>query len=173
MTSKSKVEITIKGGDIAFKRKIDESAAGIIISFCLQLGNGDSRIDLPHATELEITHRSKRESVAEYVNRSAPIRNPDKILALAGYLRQIQSKESFSPNEIKSLFRDAGEILPANFTRDFRWAQNAGWIAPDQHKKGTFFVTNTGTKVLKDGFPEDALKKSRLKRRKAKKKRKS
>ena len=66
-------------------------------------------------------------------------------------------------SEIKSLFRDAGELLPANLTRDFKWVVSSGWIAPDSAKKGSFYITNTGMKVLQGGFPDDLVKKSKYK----------
>jgi len=48
---------------------------------------------------------------------------------------------------------------------------NNGWIAPDLSKKGDFYITNTGFKVLQGGFPDDLVKRTKGKssgRRKAK-----
>jgi len=160
MTEKKHIIITIQGGGISFERQIDEDQAGKIIAFCLQpaKGNGTKSGALSAVGQVD---KPSDESAAEYLLRHAPKRNPDKILVLAGYLRDIVSKSSFHPQEIKTLFRDAGELQPANFNRDFRWVQNTGWIAPDQSKKGAFYITNTGLKVLRKGFPKELVDRSK------------
>ncbi len=146
MKKDNKISIKIKGGGLSYNKKIDEVTAGRILALCLS-----------QQESLEKTGGSK-ESVVEYISRYAPRRNPDKILTLARYLKDSQEKDSFHPYEIKNLFRDAAEILPANFVRDFRWAVRNGWIAPDHKKKGNYYVTTTGSKVLNEGFPKELIK---------------
>lgn len=163
MNKHNKIKISIKGAGLSYEKEIDEITAGQVMALCLssQDGSSDSgnaRLGLP------VHHSgSQRESAAEYLNRHAPKRNPDKILALAGFLKESHNKDSFQQGEIKSLFRDAGELLPANLTRDFKWVVSSGWIAPDSTKKSSFYITNTGMKVLQGGFPDDLVKKSKYK----------
>lgn len=163
MEKQNKIKITIKGAGLSYEKEIDENIAGQVMALCLSFQ--DTGTDLVKS-RLESPARrlgAQRESAAEYLNRHAPKRNPDKILTLAGFLKESHNKDSFQQGEIKSLFRDAGELMPANLTRDFKWVVSSGWIAPDSNKKGSFYITNTGLRVLQGGFPDDLVKKSKYK----------
>lgn len=161
MDKEKKVTISIEGAGLKYKGEVQLALAGQILNLCL------NSQDLPIQSAEEVqdipTKINKKESAAEYINRFIAKRNPDKILALAGFLRDSYEKELFHPNEIKVLFREAGEPLPANFGRDFRWAVIAGWIAQDSTKKDLYYITNTGIRVLKEGFPEELVKKTKNK----------
>ncbi len=163
MSNQNKIKITIKGSGLSYEKEIDENTAGQIMALCLSpqevvgaSGNIRSALPMRHSG-------SQKESAAEYLTRHAPKRMPDKILTLAGFLKESHNKDLFQPAEIKPLFRDAGELMPANFTRDFNWAVASGWIAADPVKKDSYYVTNTGLKVLRGDFPDDLVKKSKNK----------
>ena len=161
MSKKSKIIITIKGGGLSYKGEIDEVTAGQIISQCLSLQN-----NLEKTTKRFITSKGGvgkvKESITEYLNRYVPRRNPDKILTIAGYLKNIEDKDSFHSNEIKNMFREAAEMLPGNFSRDLKWVVKNGWIAKDTKKKGNYYITNTGLRVLEGGFPKEIIKKTKI-----------
>ncbi len=106
---------------------------------------------------------SRKESVVEYIERYNPKRNPDKILTLAGYLKEHRNQTSFQQNDIKALFREAAQLPPANLGRDFRWTISNRWIAPEELEKDGFFVTATGFKVLRSVFSDELVKKSKHK----------
>ena len=163
MSKSNKVKITLEGPGLSYNREIDEDVAGQILSLCLtpQRQDVNSNKSAPKTVPQAIGNQV--ESAAEYMTNHDPKRNPDKILSLAGFLSESRGKNSFQKGEIKSLFRDAGEILPANFTRDFKWTISNGWIGPDTAKKGNYFVTNTGWKVLRASFPEESIKETKYK----------
>lgn len=162
MEKEQKIKISLEGHGISFKKEISESLAGQIMSLCLSANEVEMPVN--YVDEIKTVGAKRlKESAAEYMLRHTAKRNPDKILILAGFLRDSHNKNSFHPNEIKNLFRDAGEIIPANFTRDFNWVVSSGWLAPEPDKKGDFYITNTGSKVLSDGFPEDLVKKTKNK----------
>jgi len=77
--------------------------------------------------------------------------NPEKIVALALYVVQDGSKETFTIDDIKPLFRRARETPPANMTRDLDIAVRAGWVS-ESETKGEFFVTAKASGVLETGF---------------------
>lgn len=158
MAKTNKIEITVKGGGLSYIGEVDSDIAAKIMALCL--AGVKSEVHLQGQTPSPVIKEVK-DSPAEYLDRFGPKRNPDKILTLAGYLEKVEGRNSFNPGEIKRLFRDAGEILPANFGRDFRWTKNSGWITPDITKKGNFYITNTGRKVLEGGFPDELIKKSK------------
>ncbi len=163
MVKPGNIRITIKGAGLSYAKNIDQDVAGQIMALCLSSQDIGADSIKRRLTTLGSRPGSQRESAAEYLNRHAPKRNPDKILALAGFLRAAHNKDSFQPSEIKGLFRDAGELTPANFRRDFKWVVSSGWIAEDQAKRGIYYITNTGLKVLEGGFPAELVKKSRYK----------
>lgn len=161
MEMRPKIKIVLTGAGLSYESQIDEVLAGHIMALCLapQDGAGSKPAGLPNAVQKATG--SQQESAAEYLNRHAPKRNPDKILTLAGFIKDIHNKDAFEQGEIKSLFRDAGELIPANLNRDFKWVVSNGWIAPDPKKKGSFYVTNTGSKVLHGGFPDELVKRTK------------
>ncbi len=171
MDKRNKIKITIRGAGLSYKREIDEGTAGQIMALCLSSQESGSDTEKLKSGLITRHLASQKESAAEYLNRHAPKRNPDKILTLAGFLKEPHNKDSFQQGEIKSLFRDAGELMPANFTRDFKWVVSSGWIAPDPAKKGSFYITNTGMRVLHGGFPDELVKKSKYKDTSRRKKR--
>lgn len=163
--NEKKITIKISGEGISFEDTIDKILVPQIINICVSQHKkveenpfGDFSFFDNHSK-----NSKKQESVAEYIQRHNPKRNPDKILTIAGYIKDIQKRDSFFPNEIKSLFREAREILPANLTRDFNWVIASGWVNHDSEKKGSYYITNTGIKVLEEGFPENLIEKSRNK----------
>ena len=157
--AETKIKLILTGKTLSYKKEIDEYTASQIVALCA--GSRAEKETKPRQTEKP--NVPNRESAAEYLNRHTPKRNPDKILTLAGYIVDTYQKDSFQPNEIKNLFRDAGEVVPANFNRDFRWAVGNAWIAQDHVKKGNYYITNTGLKVLRENFPDDLIKKSKVK----------
>jgi len=162
----SEIKIKIEGEGITFEDKIERSLVPQIIGLCVAQHEKNSKAvfeDPFNFFDGTKTSSKKRESVAEYLQRRNPKRNPDKILALAGYIKDVQKKDHFFSEEIKSLFRQARESLPANFTRDFNWVIASGWIDEDPDKENAYFITTTGIKTLEGGFPEELVEKSRNK----------
>jgi hypothetical protein len=110
------ITLIIKGTELSYKKEIDKTTAGKILAICLA---SDGKLE-PNGNSGQVLEIDKPsgESLVEFLNRHAPKRNPDKILTLAGYLKQERGRSSFTFEEVKRLFRDAGEIFPGNFSRD-------------------------------------------------------
>lgn len=169
MVKAKRVKITVLGAGLSYKGEVDVSVAGQIISWCLSESHSESHpVSVEASVERASPHplaTSSRESASEYFNRSAPKRNPDKILALACYLRDVRNQESFTAKDIKVLFRDVGELFPGNFKRDFKWAATNGWIGKELGTKDSYYVTTTGTGALQAGFSKEVLDKTKIKAR--------
>jgi hypothetical protein len=118
-----------------------------------------------------VTHAD--ESLAEFVNDSGAKRGPDKITAIAHYLKKIRGQQTFTRPNIEQGFVDAGDSVPGNLPRDMKWAVKAGWIAAKPGQSGTYYVTGSGSQTVQAKFPKEALKKSRLARKNRKTKRPS
>lgn len=96
-------------------------------------------------------------SVGEFVDEVEAKRNPDKIVAMGLYLKDL-GEEQFTSERIKPLFQAAGEPTPANFARDWRWAVTAKWIAQSHDDPKSFYVTASGKKAVDAHFPAETRK---------------
>jgi hypothetical protein len=167
MAKAKRAKVTVLGAGLSYKGEVDVSVAGQIIAWCLSEDRVDTQGPLV-ATAIEsgpaLMHSvDLNESSSEYFNRYAPKRNPDKILTLASFLKNVRGQNNFTTKDIKSLFRDVGEILPANFKRDFGWASKKnGWLGKEPGEKDTYYVTNTGTQALEAGFSKAVLNKTKI-----------
>lgn len=157
-----KITVILKGKNLSYESEISSALAAQIMSACLSgERNSVKKInELSPVISMKVADIDSKTSPAEFLNKYGPKRNPDKILALAVYLKHHDNRSKFNPGEIKRLFRDAGEVLPANFTRDFKWVISSGWIARDSDEKDAYYVTTTGCNVLEQGFPIELIKKS-------------
>ena len=159
-------KIQIKGPRISYSNTISPELAGVLISAC-EKDKGNNVITPTNSPIIQ------KESVAEYVHSKGPKRNPDKMLAIAGYLVK-DGRETFSPEDIRQSFPKIGEPLPSNFGRDFRWVAANGWFAEHVNEPNQFYVTNTGNRVLDSNFSKEVIEntkqKTRLKSSRKKKK---
>lgn len=162
---KRKVRITVEGAGLSYKGTVSENVAGQIISWCLANTEEGETVaqNLEALSPGSSRQYSVPESASEYFNRHAPKRNPDKILTLACFLKEVRKQESFNAKEIRNLFREVGEMLPANFKRDFAWASRRnGWITKEPNSKDSYYVTNTGLRALQAGFSQEILEKTKI-----------
>jgi len=161
----SKINVTIKGEGLAYSGTVDKAVAAEILSLCLAQDKTSLGTLVDPKKSIGVNRRVSHESPSEYFNRHNPITNPDKILTLAGYLKEVRAQDSFGPKELKAMFKDVGEILPANFNRDLRLTKKVGWIASDSGGK-SFYVTNTGLQAIAGNFSKTFIG---VKRRRKKK----
>lgn len=165
--SEKNVTIKIQGEGITFEDKISKELVPQIITLCMSSQKRlENPFDVFNTETLVPLKKHVKESVVEYMQRTNAKSNFEKILSFAGYIKDIQERDVFYSNEIKSLFRDAREILPANFTRDFNTVIGNGWIHKDTENPDGYYITQTGTKALESGFSDSATKKSSRKKQK-------
>ena len=130
-------------------QQVDKAAALAILRVALgdpdvKSGPGESKAEAESAGK-----RQPRLSLREHVDAVGARSNPEKIKAFGVYLRDCQEKDDFSKDDIKGCFRSAGELLPANFPRDFNATIQNGWISEDHEKSGRYYVTRKGDEVTK------------------------
>lgn len=157
----SKIKLTIQGEEISYKKEIDEITALKVMGLCTQsVSQARGTLEIEKSISAVTMTKDRPVSPAEFVHKYGPTRNPDKILVLAAFLEEERGQDRFTPNEIKKLFVEAGEVVPANFTRDFKWAVSSSWVTSDPAKKDTYYVTTTGKNVVTQGFPKELTKKT-------------
>jgi hypothetical protein len=101
-------------------------------------------------------------SLREYLDECEASRAPDKITAIGLFLKNHRARVNFERGELDVLFAEAGETVPKNLPRDFRWAVRLGWIAPTPGDAGRYYVTAKGTDVVNKKFPREVVKKTSL-----------
>jgi hypothetical protein len=99
-------------------------------------------------------------SLREFLENSGAKRNPDKIATIGRYIISYEGKQVFGRDEVKGRFREIGEPLPSNFSRDFAWALRSGLIAEDPGNRGLYYVTNKGIEAIDGKFSSDIVKKT-------------
>lgn len=149
-----KIKILVRGSGLNYLGEVDSFTAAKVVAMCMEVSErGHEKIEMVGSKNTGLT----KSSPAEYINRHAAHNNFEKILTLAAYVSEHKSKEWFTINEIRELFRIAGESLPKNITRDFKIVTKRGWIyrdttSKDPKQKGSYYMTTTGKAALAQGF---------------------
>jgi hypothetical protein len=173
-TSAVRVEyqLTIKGEGLTLERTITEpqafqvlavlmgnatnvsaTASQVMPSTAHLPGYSHTAADPPPDGHLPVT------TIGEYLVQKAAKRNPDKITAIAAYLKEYRGLDRFSREDIKAEFPHAGEVVPKNFPRDFNWAVSTKWIASDSAAgKDQYYITGTGLAAVQASFSREVAK---------------
>jgi hypothetical protein len=162
---KESTTITIAGPGMHFARKISDEQVLSILR--LVLGGEQSG----YAPE---EHRSnlgspmalpRRQAISEFYRNVAPKRYPEKLVTIAAHLQQTLGRDNFTPEDLRTQFRQVNETPPANLPRDFKAAMGVGWIAEDHAAPGRFYVTQTGLDAVASGFTANGKRISKPRRR--------
>ena len=147
-------KLSLDGNGITVERQVPESVARAIIALVM---GGSPVIGVPMAPQTAgfpgtrtVASGAAAQSVREYLDDTDAKRNPDKIVAVAGYLKS-QGTVSFTRDDVKQQFPKAGESIPGNYARDFALAVSTGWIA-EHGNTGSFYITSKGEKAIENGF---------------------
>jgi hypothetical protein len=103
-------------------------------------------------------------TVGEFLHEVEASRNPDKITAIAAYLKRHRGVGRFTRDDVRAEFPRAGEKVPGNYTRDFTWAVTNKWIAIDASAgEGEHYITGSGLAAVDAKFSAEVRKASRQK----------
>ena len=153
-------KLKLEGGGLTVDRLLSEDQAREIVA--IVMGGTTPAATLTRSATSKVTPRASGQTgLREYIDAVAAVRKPEVVLAIGAYLIDVLAHEHFSRDDVRAQFKNAGESVPANYSRDFRWAVTAGWIAPDPEAEARFFVTDTGRQALDQKFPDEVRKKTR------------
>ena len=112
MQENKKVKLTLTGA-VNYKSEISLNTAASILHLCSVTleGKDDTK------TLLSEFQQEEKVSLGEYVHKHQPTTYPEKIVAIAAYQQKIKGRESFSPEDIRPLFKDIGEVPQDNRIR--------------------------------------------------------
>lgn len=169
MADATEFKIVITGPGVEIEKEISNDLATRLITGLLsgnimktlEPSNGATSDEILESGNAQPKGRPKM-SVREYLDETNAKRNPDKLTAIGSYLTELEQRPDFSKDDVKARLRQAGEPISKNFSRDWAWAVKNGWIAEDPHKKGALYVTNKGTRAVKEKFSLAVRKASAL-----------
>lgn len=161
-------QLTLKGAGVTIERTIPESVALSVISIVMGGDAGPAPMPRrnPPATTLPGGGTGRPGvTVGEFMTAVEAKRHPDKILAFGAYLMDEMGRETFTRDEVRSMFQRAAEPVPANFHRDFTWAVSNRWLGEQTDTPGAYYVTITGRKALENKFAAEVKAATKLTRR--------
>lgn len=152
------VKITIEGGGLSLVRFTTLHKAGQIISF---LGMEQAEHQSPQATQFALTERKRQ--AKDLIVESGAKTYPQKIVALAKYIHDQMGQETFTPQEVRSLFKKMGDE-PKNFTRDLKEALERQYIVCVDSSSDLYSITDKGEEAIQGGFNTNHKKSVSIKR---------
>lgn len=170
IAAESTYELTLKGAGFTVERTIPESLALSVVA--LIMGGDGSRVaprrGASGAAASSIRSGAGQDlamTVGEFLTEVEAKRNPDKILAFGAYLMDEMGRETFTRDEVRSMFQKAAEPVPGNFHRDFTWAIQVRWLGEQPGTPGAYYVTKTGRTALGNKFAKEVKASTKLPRR--------
>jgi len=123
-----------------------KEAFAIILEFLLQLKK-DELIQRAK-TPLAIIPASRgidlqRLTLVEFLKRVDVESNPERMVAIAYYMKYKENIEEFTLNDLLERWKIAGLKMPGNPRRDFKEAIKKAWISPTMEGK-KYYITNDG-----------------------------
>lgn len=100
-------------------------------------------IEVPAVTKPLVT---KSMSLPEFLSRIKLKSNPQRITAIAYYIRFIENINEFTLEDLLNRWKAAALKMPGNPRRDLRIAIRRGWISPTENKK--YYITNKGIEFI-------------------------
>jgi len=159
-------KITLKGDGVTIDKEIAEDTAREVVALIMG-GTVVAPSAAPvrsHGQNQEGSVRRGDKSSREFLDEVGAKKNPELITAI-GQMLFDQGIETFNSSDLKTQFRGAGEVTPANLGRDIRTAQSSGWIAADPSDAMHFYVTDAGRRAIAGKFEGAKIRRPTPRRR--------
>jgi len=101
-----------------------------------------------------ISRSSKKKSVKEFIIEKSPQDGVQSATCIAYYLENFENKKILTSKDIQKCFKDAKLQTPPNVPDKVQKAIGRGWMAKGD-KRGEFYLTQTGEKVIEEGFSKN------------------
>lgn len=154
-------QLSLTGAGVTIQRDIPEDVALNIVALVMGGRVSGGRPDVRGVSRVAAPVPSSGATAGEFLTDTGAKRNPDKIAALAVYMTDELGQETFSRDDIRRMFQQAGDPIPGNFTRDFTWAIRNRWIGSVIGSSSEYRVTNKGREAVDQKFSAAVLAGSR------------
>lgn len=146
-------KLTISGYGVDVDRMIDGKTLAVVMACVMGADNLVAPVSLVSSTSSPAASGAAvQTSLREFLDQAHAKRKPDQIVAIGHYITQIEAQADFSRDEVKERFSVAREPMPANFPRDFLFAERKGMIAKVHGKEGRYYITRTGLHAIDNKF---------------------
>jgi hypothetical protein len=146
------IKVTIEGEGLSLTKLTTLQKAGQIISF---LGYNNDKINLADDKTFSGVGApllpSNRQQPKDVIVNSKAKTYPQKIVALAKYLQEQMGQNTFTPQELKLLFKKMGDE-PKNFTRDLKTALELQYVLCVDTATEQYELTSRGNDALSESF---------------------
>lgn len=151
--------VKVTGPGINFERDVPEQLAQRVLVAALtgdikELGQPQSKpsASAPSGVSTKEGQEEHADSIANYLNVVAAKTIPQKIAAIANFMKKNEGKATFKQNDLEEAFENAAESVPGNLSRDVKDTVRSGWIAAKRGERGTYYVTGPGSDAVKAKF---------------------
>lgn len=93
----------------------------------------------------------KKKSVKEFILEKSPKGKVQETVCISYYLEKFEEKDLLASKDIQKCFKDAKLKTPPNVPDKVQKAIAKGWIAKGE-KRGEFYLTSTGEKIVETNF---------------------
>lgn len=145
---KDSFQIRITGKGVSVQKKVSEEVAGRLIAMTMGVDSAVTSKELSHAKKTDVPIKTKV-SLKEYLDNSKVNIIQETIVVFGMFLMDVQGKELFTYDEVKTLFPKAHLKSPGNFSRDMSAIKLKGWITCDFKSESKLYVTDKGRKHIK------------------------
>jgi len=164
-------KITIKGPSVNVDQEVSEEEAK---RFLVALFSGKAPGAPAHRHDNSLQHVTDEpdgDSLATYIRSSNAKSGPEKITAIASFLKKHRTMTTFDRQVLERSFSEAAESVPKNIPRDLKMAVKSGWIAVKPGEVGTYYVTGGGQQAILARFDDNPRRRAAKARHRASKKR--
>ena len=118
-----------------------------VLQFLLDVFRSSTLVRPVH--EATITKVRGALSLSEFINIINPKSHPERIVAIAYYMKKYEEIEEFDKKTLIEKFREAALPLPANIGRDIKVAIRKGWLSRRrQGRTYVYYITIEGIKFI-------------------------
>ncbi len=158
-SSDNMFQLTISGNGVSVERMIDGQTLTAIMPFVMEVDKQTGGA----AVSGSISSSSVDDAVVpislrEFLDEAHAKRKPDQIVTIGHYVMQFEGQDDFSRDDVKARFSVAREPMPANFSRDFAFAERNGMIAKVHGKEGRYYITKVGLGSVQNKFSKTKSK---------------
>ncbi len=175
-------KVSLEGEGLTLTRNVSKEVGEQILLLVVTGNVGTAKVSVPVAPAAPAAPTAENvvasapiktavvegDGLAEFLASHSAKRNPDKIAALAYWLKTERGRASFTKDDLPKLFEAAGERPPANLSRDFTLTKEAGWIHPLVNDPDSYQLTNKGRTAVTSNFSTGLSFRNRRKGRKGK-----
>lgn len=142
--------VRVSGPGVEVTRDVDQTTAFQVLSVLMGISPTKRSMPVRGVTpdSDEVTDTDDM-TIGEFLSELNISNNAERIAGIALFQNERQGERLVAKEDLPSLFQRSGEAPPKNLTRDLRVAITRRLVSEDHAKAGHYFVTKSGTDLLR------------------------